>query len=284
MRGRHNDFSGVDLAFGGFEIPAFLKSLLHGAGSFGDRWRVERQRLAQNQFAIERDTDQTSHHQLLLAQIGLERIESLLLALQFDQGACDIDASVGSGFFANFRLMVDGLRILHLSALRSDAGIDSDGLQIGTGHRQDHQLAGIAGRKVGRALALLAGVPVAASHRIPDRLAQISEQLRVLKGTNHGGNGEADARRDVELKSECREIDLRAGFGGIDGDIRQKVAERVQALGSRGAGGVVGGEHAEIRLQPELHGVGQRECDRPGRELARLARCPRNRRRSRWSF
>ncbi len=128
VRGRHHNFSGVDLALGGFEIPAFLERLLHRAGCFGHRRRIEGQRLAQNQFAIERESDQTSQHQLLLPQIGLERIEPLLLALQFDQSARDIDASVGAGFFANFGLMIDGLRVLHLSALRSDAGIDGDGL------------------------------------------------------------------------------------------------------------------------------------------------------------
>ena len=252
------------------QIPAFLERLLHRAGGFGDGGRIEGERLAQDQFAIERDTDQTSQSQLLLAQIGLERVEALLLALQFDQGARDIDASVGAGFFTNFRLMIDGLRVLHLSALRSDAGIDGDGLEIRSGDRQDHHFAGIAGRQVGSALALLAGVPVAACHRIPDRLAQIAEQLRVLERADHGGDGEAEAGRHVELESERREIDLRAGFAGVDGDVRQKIAESAQALGSRGAGGVVGGEHAEIRCQAQLHGVGERECDRTGGDLVGL--------------
>jgi hypothetical protein len=118
----------------------------------------------------------------LLAQIGLERVEALLLALQFDQGARDIDAGVGAGFFTNFGLMIDGLRVLHLSALRSDPRIGGDGLQIRAGDGQDHHFAGIAGRQVGSALALLAGVPVAARHRIVDGLAQIAEQLRILEG------------------------------------------------------------------------------------------------------
>ncbi len=65
---------------------------------------------------------------------------------------------------------------------------------------------------IGRALALLAGVPVAALHRILDRLADVAEQLRVLEGTDHRGDGEAEAGRQVEFESEGREIDLRAGF------------------------------------------------------------------------
>ncbi len=77
----HHDFGGVDLAFGGFEIPAFLKGLLHGAGGFRDWDGIECELLAQSQFAIQRETDQTSQSQLLLSQIGLERVQALFLAL-----------------------------------------------------------------------------------------------------------------------------------------------------------------------------------------------------------
>ncbi len=258
-RGGDHDFGGANLALGGLQIPAFLERLLHGAGGFGHGGRIERELFAQDQFAIEREADQTSQSELLLAQIGLERVEPLLLALQFDQGARDIDAGVGAGFFANFRLMIDGLRILHLSALRSDAGVGGDGLQICSGDRQDHHFAGVASGQGGSAFAFLAGVPVAALHRIPDGLGQIAEQLRILEGTDDGGDGEAEAGRQVELESECREIDLRAGFGGVDGDVGEQIAESAQALGSRGAGGIVGGEHAEIGSQAQLHGVGERE-------------------------
>ena len=93
------------------------------------------------------------------------------------------------------------------------------------------------------------------------------EQLRVLKGTDHGGDGEAEAGRQVELESEGRQIDLRTGFAGVDGDVRQQIAESAQALGSRGAGGVVGGKHSEIRGQAEFHGVGERERDGSGGDL-----------------
>ncbi len=116
-------------------------------------------------------------------------------------------------------------------------------------------------------LALLAGMPVAARHRIVDRLAQIAEQLRVLEGPYDGGNGEANAGRDVELESERGKIDLGAGFASVDGDVRQQVAESAQTLGVGGAGGVVGGEHSEIGGQTELHGVGERKRDGPGGDL-----------------
>ena len=82
------------------QIPALLEGLLHGAGGSGRR-AIERQRLAQHQFAIQRKADQTSQSELLLAQIGLQRVEPLLLALQFHQGSRDIDTGVGAGFFAN---------------------------------------------------------------------------------------------------------------------------------------------------------------------------------------
>ena len=48
------------------------------------------------------------------------------------------------------------------------------------------------------------------------------------------------------------------------GDGRQQIAESAQPLGSRSARCVVGGEHAEIRRQAQLHGVGERERTGPG--------------------
>ena len=71
MRGGHHDLGGADLALGGLQIPAFLERLLNGAGGFGYGRRIERERLAQDQFTIKRQADQTGQSELLLAQIGL---------------------------------------------------------------------------------------------------------------------------------------------------------------------------------------------------------------------
>ncbi len=54
--------------------------------------------------AAGRDTSQSD---LLFTQIGLERSEALLLGLQLDKAASHVDASIGSRFLSNHRLIVD---------------------------------------------------------------------------------------------------------------------------------------------------------------------------------
>ena len=251
-----------NLRRGGFQIRSLRERLHDGGGGIGDRDGVGRQGIGQGQVAIERQPYGAGQRQLVFAQVGCQRIQPLLLGLQLHQGAHDVDTGVGAGLVADARLIVYGLRVGHLCPLRIDARRSGCGLQIGARHRDHHQLARVLGRQVRGPLQLLAGLQIPPRHRVVYRFTQGHLRLRIIVWADHGGDGEAETGRHVEDKSECRQIGLRHRIGGVQRDVRQQRAERLQAPGAGGGARISCGDYAEVVLEAHLDGIRERHGDR----------------------
>ncbi len=102
----------------------------------------------------------------------------LLLSLQLHKRAHHIDAGIGAGGFADLCLIVYGLGVGDLRALRSDARNGGNGLQIQCRRPQSPPVRGRPGREGGGAFEFLARLVIAARHWVVNRLAHRGLRLR----------------------------------------------------------------------------------------------------------
>ena len=133
-----------------------------------------------------------------------------MLRLEFDQAAVSVNRGLCSRVGLRARLLVTGLGVLNLHALRFDQRIRRHQLQIGPGDGEDDLFPCMTGVKVGGIRRLPGGTIVVERGEIHQALLQRSAHVVIVERARSGRKIEAgDAREESRVEALDGQIDLR---------------------------------------------------------------------------
>ena len=279
-RGLARLLGGLDARGRGLEVGAVAHRARGGLLGGDRRRRHERHRVGQAEALPEREADGAGERQLLLGRVLLGHDQPLPLRLRLHVGPQDLDAGAEARRAPVAREAEEGLRGLELRASGGDPRLAGHGLEVELAAGEHHEVAGarlVLPRRLER---VGRGVPAVQRVQVEDRLLDVGTRVEDVE--------RADERRlSGDREAERLEVDLLARLRNRPAHLRQQVGGGGAARGLGGVHGHGAQDRPEVRAQPALDRVAQRERDLVGRGLAgrhaarERAEAPRTRRRSR---
>ena len=254
-------FRGSKLCLRGFQVGAVFQGLLKGVFHGEGRGGGERNLIGKLEIGVRGQAGEAGEIDFLLGEVVFERGQALLLCLELHLAAVHVDLGQQPALGALGGLVVEGFGGLHLGVGGGRASFRGDGLQIGAGDGEDHEIAGIVqGKGVGAGD--VSGCAVVIDRgKVDHGLRESGAEIEVIVRPDDRGEGEA-GNGHFDVETQRSEVGLLGHFAERAVQVREQGGAGNPLLALRLPDHLAEVNGAQVVIQSAFDSVAQTELAR----------------------